>query len=124
MTQNYVTATFTRHMSDDLDVIRSTPWATADNALEIQFLSEFEEFEGRLHITEMGSGPDQYEIVVRIDLEGDLQDPQSVLASTVAALQEVYNEEMAGGSFEVDKIVIGGNEYLAVDLVASAGPGI
>lgn len=42
----------------------------------------------------------------------------------LAALQEVYNEELAGGSFEVDKIVIGGHEYLAADLVESAGPGI
>jgi hypothetical protein len=42
----------------------------------------------------------------------------------VASLQAVYDQELAGGSFEVDKVVINGQEYSADDLTASVGPGI
>lgn len=125
MSENYVAVTFTRERDDDLDVIRSTPWAKDENALSIQLLSEFEEFEGRMHILEVGSGVRQYEIVARIDLpEGEQSEPGEVLISTVAALQTVYDQELAGGSFEIDKVVINGQEYSAADLTASVGPGI
>jgi hypothetical protein len=125
MSENYVAVTFTRNRDDDLDVIRSTSWAKDENALSIQLLSEFQEFEGRLHILEVGSGARQYQIDARVDLpEGGQLDPEEVLRSTVAAFQAVYDLELAGGSFEIDKVVINGQEHLADDLTAALGPGI
>ncbi|TLX16273.1 hypothetical protein [Rhizobium sp. MHM7A] len=125
MSDNYVAVTFTRERDDDLDVIRSTSWAKDENALSIQFLSEFPEFEGRMHILEVGSGIPQYQIKATIDLpDGDQSEPGEILISTVAALQAVYDMELAGGSFEVDKVVVNGEEYSAADLAAAVGPGI
>ncbi len=125
MSENYVDVTFTRNRQDDLDVIRSTPWAKKEDGLSIQFLSEFEEFKGRMHITDVGTGHQAYEIKARIDLpNGEQREPGEVLISTVASLQSVYDLELAGGHFEVDKVVINGQEYTADDLTASVGPGI
>lgn len=125
MSENYVDVTFTRDRDDDLDVIRSTPWAKDENGLSIQFLSEFPEFEGRMHIVDVGSGARDYQIKTRIELPtGEHREPGEVLISTVASLQAVYDQELAGGSFEVDKVVINGQEYSADDLTASVGPGI
>ena len=125
MSENYVDVTFTRNLQDDLDVIRSTPWAKKPDGLSIQFLSEFQEFKGRMHVINVGSGIQDYQIKARIDLpNSELRDPGEILIATVSSLQSVYDLELAGGHFDVDKVVINGQEYSAEDLTASVGPGI
>jgi len=125
MSENYVNLTFSRDRESDNDVIQSMPWRESANALSIQLLNEFPEFEGRLHTLEVSDGVGEYTIKARIDLPGgELPDPSSILLSTVESLQAVYDKALAAGSFEIDKVVINGQEFLASDLTASVGPGI
>jgi ketosteroid isomerase-like protein len=127
MSENFATIHFTRSMADDLDVVRSTPWAKDENGIEKQFRSEFAECidNSKLTIEELKwvQAGDTYMYVTRLDLDGTNQnDPDAVLDHLVATLQQPYDLELAGGHFEIETITLGGVTFDTAELLAARDP--
>lgn len=124
MTIELVHIDFTRQLSDDLDVIRSTPWAQDPDHLQIQFKSEFPDFDGRLEVAEVVIPPVGDEYVIKATIQvldaGDM--PLSMVLENLAdELQKVYSTECAGGRFEITSVRVDGFDLPVDDIFASSG---
>lgn len=123
MTTNHVIINFTRSISDDMDVVRSTGWTKERGGLKKQLVSEFVNHLAteRMHINGMHIGmSDQYTVEVRYDLTDDAgTDPTTIMSAVRDQLQAAYDDEYAGGHFEIDKVVLDGVVHEAAELVAS-----
>ncbi len=121
MSKKYAIIRFTRSITDDMDVIRSTPWAKDDKGFEKQFRSEFDGFldMSRLVIEEYKLlSSDTYIFKTRLDLEGIRHtDPDTVLDYLVETIQRPYTEEDAGGHFDIETVTVDGITHNTVDLL-------